>query len=123
MASETGCSGNARTAVGRTWWRARHSRRRTLDLAIQRPIDKCNYGEPDIADAAAAYAFGIARNHPFVDGNKRTALVASRAFLLYNGYQITAPKEDRLNTFLALASGNLSEVELAVWFRNYLLKI
>jgi death on curing protein len=94
-----------------------------LDSALQRPIDKANYGDPDIADIAAAYAYGIARNHPFIDGNKRTALVASRAFLLYNGYQITASKEDRLNTFLSLASGTLSEVELSAWFRKYLLKL
>jgi death on curing protein len=94
-----------------------------LDSALQRPIDKANYGNPDIADIAAAYAYGIARNHPFIDGNKRTALVASRTFLLYNGYQITASKEDRLNTFLSLASGTLSEEELAAWFRQYLLKL
>lgn len=94
-----------------------------LDSALQRPIDKANYGEPDIADIAAAYAYGIARNHPFIDGNKRTALVASRAFLLYNGFQITASKEDRLNTFLSLASGTLGEDELAAWFRKYLLKL
>jgi death on curing protein len=94
-----------------------------LDSALQRPIDKANYGNPDIADIAAAYAYGVARNHPFIDGNKRTALVASRAFLLYNGYQITASKEDRLNTFLSLASGTLSEEELAGWFRQYLLKL
>ena len=94
-----------------------------LDSALQRPIDKANYGEPDIADIAAVYAYGIARNHPFIDGNKRTALVASRAFLLYNGFQITASKEDRLNTFLSLASGTLGEDELAAWFRKYLLKL
>jgi death on curing protein len=96
---------------------------RLLDSALQRPIDKANYGNPDIADIAAAYAYGVARNHPFIDGNKRTALVASRAFLLYNGYQITASKEDRLNTFLSLASGTLREEELAGWFRQYLLKL
>ncbi len=94
-----------------------------LNSAIQRPIDKCNYGNPDDADIAAAYAFGIARNHPFIDGNKRTALVASRAFLLYNGFQITATKEDRLNTFLSLASGTLTEDELSSWFRSHLLKV
>jgi death on curing protein len=75
--------------------------------ALQRPQNKASYETPDAADLAAAYAYGIARNHPFVDGNKRTALVASRSFLLINGYQIGATKEDRLNTFLALASGDL----------------
>jgi len=94
-----------------------------LESALQRPENKTLYGEPDIAELAAAYAYGIARNHPFIDGNKRTALVASRAFLLYNGYQITASKEDRLNTILALASGNLTEDELAAWFRSHLLEV
>jgi death on curing protein len=94
-----------------------------LDSALQRPQNKSAYGTPDIADLAAAYAYGIARNHPFVDGNKRTALVASRTFLLINGYQITATKEDRLNTFLSLADGSLSETNLTLWFRNCLFKI
>jgi death on curing protein len=94
-----------------------------LESALQRPENKLLYGIPDVADIAAAYAYGIARNHPFADGNKRTALVASRTFLLYNGYQITASKEDRLNTFLALADGSLSEEALAAWFRSHLLKM
>ena len=94
-----------------------------LESALQRPENKMAYGEPDIADLAAAYAYGIARNHPFIDGNKRTALVASRTFLLYNGYQITATQEDRLRTFLSLADGSLSEDQLAAWFRQHLLKL
>jgi death on curing protein len=91
--------------------------------ALQRPQNKASYETPDVADLAAAYAYGIARNHPFVDGNKRTALVASRSFLLINGYQIGASKEDRLNTFLALASGDLSENQLAIWFRKHLIPL
>ena len=90
-----------------------------LDSALQRPLNKASYGEPDVFELAAAYAYGIARNHPFIDGNKRTALVASRSFLILNGYQITASKEDRLKTFLALASGELSEDNLAAWFRKH----
>jgi death-on-curing protein len=90
-----------------------------LESALQRPQNKHAYVEPDIFDLAAAYAYGIARNHPFVDGNKRTALVASRTFLLINGYQISAAKDDRLRTFLALAAGELGEDELAAWFRKY----
>jgi death-on-curing protein len=90
-----------------------------LDSALQRPRDKSAYGTPDTFDLAAAYAYGIARNHPFVDGNKRTALVASRTFLLVNGYQITASKKDRLHTFLKLAAGDITEDELAHWFRLY----
>ena len=94
-----------------------------LESALQRPQDKCNYGSPDVAELAAAYAFGIARNHPFIDGNKRTALVVSRTFLLYNGWQISASPEDRLRTFLALASGDLTELDLAAWFRKHLLPV
>lgn len=90
-----------------------------LDSALQRPVNKTVYGEPDLFDLAAAYAYGIARNHPFVDGNKRTALVASRTFLIINGFQITASQEDRLTTFLKLAEGNLTEDELSAWFRKY----
>jgi death on curing protein len=93
-----------------------------LDSALQRPVNKFNYEQPDVADLAAAYAYGVARNHPFVDGNKRTALVASRTFLLINGYQVSAPKEALLKTFLALAAGSLSEQDLAKWFRSYLTK-
>jgi death-on-curing protein len=90
-----------------------------LDSALQRPLDKAYYGAPDLFDLAAAYAFGIARNHPFVDGNKRTALVASRTFLLINGFTVSAPKEDLLRTFLSLADGSLGEEELAAWFREF----
>jgi death on curing protein len=90
-----------------------------LESALQRPLNKAAYGEPDIFDLAASYAYGIARNHPFIDGNKRTALVASRTFLIINGHQITATKEDRLLTFLALASGDLTGDELAAWFRKH----
>ncbi len=91
------------------------------ESALQLPVNKAEYGEPDIAECAAAYAFGIARNHPFIDGNKRTALVASRAFLLRNGCQIAATNEDKLKTFLSLASGELTEDELAIWFRKNLI--
>ena len=94
-----------------------------LESALQRPRNKMAYGEPDICDLAASYAYGIARNHPFVDGNKRTALVASRTFLLINGYQINASKEDRLTIFLGLAAGDVSEDSLAAWFRKFVVKI
>ena len=89
-----------------------------LESALQRPVDKFAYGDPDLFDLAAAYAYGIARNHPFVDGNKRTAFVAARTFLLINGYQIAASKEDRLSTFLGLAAGIVTEEQLASWFRE-----
>jgi death on curing protein len=91
-----------------------------LDSALQRPLSKCDYGNPDTAELAAAYAFGIARNHPFIDGNKRTALVAARTFLYINGYSITASNEEKLKTFMALAAGEITEDYLATWFRKYL---
>ncbi len=94
-----------------------------LESALQRPENKTLYGSPDLAELAAAYAYGIARNHPFVDGNKRTELVASRTFLLYNGYQINASPQDRLETFLALADGTMPEDDLAAWFRKWMVKI
>ena len=94
-----------------------------LDSALQRPQNKKDYESPDMADLAAAYAYGIARNHPFIDGNKRTALVASRTFLLINGYQITAHNDERLRTFMALAAGSLTEDDLATWFRKHMIKV
>jgi death-on-curing protein len=94
-----------------------------LESALQPPINKAAYENPDIFDLAAALAFGIARNHPFVDGNKRTALVTSRTFLLINGYQINASKEDRLKTFLELAAGQITEDQLAEWFRKHAVQL
>ncbi len=93
-----------------------------LDSAMQRPKDKINYGQPDISDLAAAYAYGIARNHPFIDGNKRTALVASFTFLFLNGYKVTTSQAENVSIFLSLAAGTLTEDELAAWFRANLLK-
>lgn len=89
-----------------------------LDSAIARPVNLSGYGEPDVADLAAAYAFGIAQNHPFVDGNKRTAAVMSEAFLMLNGYELTATDAELVVAFVALAGGDLSEVEMADWFRQ-----
>jgi death on curing protein len=93
-----------------------------LESALQRPQNKLNYGQPDIADLAAAYAYGIARNHPFIDGNKRTALVASFTFLYLNGYKVETTQAENVTTFLALAAGSLTEDELAIWFRKRLQK-
>jgi len=94
-----------------------------LESAIQRAANKVAYETPDIADLAAAYAFGIAKNHPFVDGNKRTSLVASRAFLRFNGYQVIATDKEKLETFLSLAAGTIGEIELAAWFRKHINKL
>jgi len=91
-----------------------------LDSALAKPLNVFAYEEaPDIFRLAASYAFGIARNHAFVDGNKRTALVVSLAFLDRNGWDIVASKEDLYFTFLHLADGSLSEEELTVWFTQH----
>lgn len=91
-----------------------------LDSAMARPQNLAAYGEPDAAALAAAYAFGIARNHPFVDGNKRTAAVVSETFLVLNGYALDVTDAELVVAFLALAAGELPEAELADWFREHL---
>jgi len=91
-----------------------------LDSALAKPLNVFAYAdEPDIFRLATSYAFGIARNHAFVDGNKRTALVVSLTFLDRNGWDIVAPKEDVYFTFLYLADGSLSEDELTAWFTKH----
>jgi death on curing protein len=91
-----------------------------LESALGRPINQWYYGEDDMCALAAAYAFGVARNHPFVDGNKRTAWVLARLFLALNGVSIAFAHNDAIETVLALAAGELSEEELADWFRGHL---
>ena len=91
---------------------------RLLESAMARPQNLASYGQPDIAELAAAYAYGIARNHPFVDGNKRTAAVVSETFLALNGYRLDATDAELVVAFQALAAGELSEDELADWFRR-----
>jgi death on curing protein len=93
--------------------------------ALARPQNLLAYSDetPYISALAASLAYGIAKNHPFVDGNKRTALVVSRTFLLLNSYQLNASQEEKYLTFLKLAEGNLSEEELADWFREKLTKM
>lgn len=89
-----------------------------LESALARPKNLLAYSaeEPSLQRMAAAYAFGIAANHPFVDGNKRTALIASVTFLKLNGLILTADKADRYLTFYGLAAGTVSEEALAEWF-------
>jgi death on curing protein len=91
-----------------------------LDSALAKPRNVFAYeDDATLPRLAASYTFGIARNHAFVDGNKRTALVISLGFLSLNGLKLTASPEDRYATFLALAEGSLSEEELAAWFRAH----
>lgn len=91
-----------------------------LESALNRPVNLAGYGEPASEDLAAAYAFGIARNHPFVDGNKRTAWVAARLFLMLNGVEIQFDKADATVMMQRLAAGDLSEDEVAHWFRDHI---
>jgi death-on-curing family protein len=92
-----------------------------LESALVRPRNIEAYeSDADIARFAAAYAFGIVKNHPFLDGNKRTGYVVMETFIILNGYSLTATFTDKYATFLALAEGNLSEDELDVWLRERL---
>jgi death-on-curing protein len=92
-----------------------------LESALARPKNLLAYSEepPSLAKLAAAYAKGIVANHPFVDGNKRTAFTVSVTFLRLNGLKLTAPKEDRVLTFWGLADGSLTEEQLADWFERF----
>lgn len=89
-----------------------------LESALARPRNQWSYGETDLCALAAAIAFGVARNHPFVDGNKRTAWVLARLFLALNGVSITFRPEEALGMVLKLAAGELSESDVAAWFQN-----
>ena len=91
-----------------------------LASAMDRARNLAAYGEPDVAALAAAYAFGIARNHPFTDGNKRSAAVISETFLTLNGQRLDVSDAELVVAFVALAAGELSEDELADWFREHL---
>jgi death-on-curing protein len=94
-----------------------------LESALARPLQLASYGEPDLADLAAAYGFGLARNHPFIDGNKRTAFVAVELFLALNGQSLIADDANCVLTMLALAAGELSEAGFATWIRKHLAEI
>ncbi|WP_226698576.1 type II toxin-antitoxin system death-on-curing family toxin [Qipengyuania flava] len=91
-----------------------------LESALARPLNQWTYGEDDLCALAAAYAYGIARNHPFTDGNKRTAWVFARLFLMLNGQALSFTPRMAIDVVLALAAGELGEDELADWFRQHL---
>ena len=91
-----------------------------LDSALAPAENLAAYARPDVADLAAAYGFGIAKNHPFVDGNKRTAFVAVELFLMLNGYSLSASDAECVLTMLDLAAGEIDEAAFATWLRNNL---
>lgn len=91
-----------------------------FESALARPQHLAAYGSPDAADLAAAYGWGLARNHPFVDGNKRTAFVAALLFLALNGLDLVADDGECVLTMLAVAAGELSEPAFAAWLREHL---
>jgi death-on-curing protein len=89
--------------------------------ALSRPEQLYYYSDPkpDFCALAAAYAFGLSKNHPFLDGNKRTAFVVYRLFLKWNGVELHAEKAERYQTMLALAAGEISESEFCIWLREH----
>jgi death on curing protein len=92
--------------------------------AMARPQNFFHYNQvTSLTRLAAAYAFGIAKNHAFIDGNKRTAYVVARAFLVLNGFDINATREEKYMTFLSLAEGKLTEDQLADWFESKIIKL
>lgn len=91
-----------------------------LESALVRSVNRWKYGESDLAALAASYAYGVARNHPFVDGNKRTAWVLARLFLAVNGQKLEFAPEDAIRMMLALAAGELEEDIVSTWFRERL---
>jgi death-on-curing protein len=90
-----------------------------LDSALARPLNLAAYEEPDFAALAASYGVGVAKNHPFVDGNKRAALLATGLFLYLNGYRLTASQADTTLTVLGVAAADLSEEAFAAWLRRH----
>ncbi len=90
-----------------------------LDSALNRAVNLALYSEPDFADLAEAYTIGLAKNHAFVDGNKRVAFLAVGLFLGLNGYKLTATQADATQTLLAVASGEIQETNFAQWIREH----
>ena len=90
-----------------------------LDSALARPENLAHYGNPDLFDCAAAYAFGLAKNHPFIDGNKRAGFLGAGMFLRLNGFRLTASQHEATLTMLALAAGEIGESDYAGWLRTH----
>lgn len=90
-----------------------------LDSALARPVNLALYQQPDIADLAASYGFGLAKNHALVDGNKRMAFLAVGLFLYLNGYRLVATQAEATLAMLGLADGDIGETEFAGWIRAH----
>ena len=88
-----------------------------LSSALARPRNIAEYGMPTVFDLAAAYAFGIMQNHPFIDGNKRTCFLVAYVFLALNGWKLTVAEASAVEAVLALASGGINEMEFAGWLK------
>jgi death-on-curing protein len=93
-----------------------------LDSALARATNLAAYGEPDVADPATAYAYGLAKNHPFVDGNKRAAFLSIGLFLGLNGWRLTASQAEATVAMFGLAAGELDEPTFAAWLRERMRK-
>ncbi len=91
-----------------------------LESALARPHQLLAYAEPDVVALAAAYGYGLTRNHAFIDGNKRAGFLAAGLFLGLNGFRLVTTQADATLTMLALASGDLSEDEFADWLRQHI---
>jgi death-on-curing protein len=92
-----------------------------LQSALARPLNRAGYGHPDIVELAALYALAIARNHPFIDGNKRTAYVALETFLILNGCRFPASDAEAVVATLAMAAGEMSDDGFTQWVRDHTL--
>lgn len=90
-----------------------------LESALARPLQKEAYREPDLAELAAAYLFGIVKNHPFVDGNKRTGFAAADLFLYFNGLSVEAEQVDVIQFVLMVAAGDIEQAGAAAFFRDH----
>ena len=92
-----------------------------LDSALARPLNLFAYGQPDIAELAASYGIGLAKNHPFADGNKRVAFLAVGLSLALNGYRLSVSQVEATQAMLAVAAGELNEASFAAWLRQHMM--
>ncbi len=97
--------------------------KRLLESALFKPKNQLAYGKPTIFNLAAAYGYGIAKNHPFIDGNKRTSYVVTRTFLKLNGYDLRVSAKEKYDIWISLADSQLSETELAQWIEKNSIKL